>query len=601
MTSSTLRKLDVRYKFVLLVLAALTIGSYLILENVISSQRTGAAEINVAGRQRMLSQRIGFLFFRINQATKKEEILNTAELTHEAISLMERSHEGLVMGDSQLKLSPVSSEALSTLYFGYATDVDGGVRTYLKLAKRYLDALLSGIDVMEHQSVYENFDTDRLLQNLNRIVAQYQKENEDKVSSLNSYQTLSLVLSLVFLLVSWLAVFKPMVGKTNDYIGTIFDQQNALKESEERFRSISDSATMAMLVAVDTQGFVISWNKAAERLFGYTKKEMKGQLLMVIVPHRYHADHAKGFERACHSDEYKIIGKFIQSFGLHKDGHEFPIELSLGVWTQGGEKFFSAVVHDISQRKADEVALVEAKESAESANQIKSDFLANMSHELRTPLNGILGFTQMMMRETFGPMGNEKYKEYVEDVHHAGQYLVKLVNEILDISKIEAGQQKLYESPVNVADVVDSCVKMGSEQLASADLTLSCKIPQDLSLLIADETRVKQILNNLFSNAIKFTPAGGQITILVKVSDSDQMVLQVSDTGIGICKEDIPKILEPFEQVENILSRSHEGSGLGLPLVNHLVLMHGGTMKIDSVIDQGTTITISFPHERTMH
>lgn len=389
-----------------------------------------------------------------------------------------------------------------------------------------------------------------------------------------------------------------MAIKINEFIGTIFQQGQSIKESEERFLSIADSASMAMIVAVDMDGRVIFWNRAAEKLFGYKKREIVGQPIIKIIPERFRAAHLTAFERARHSKETDKLGKPVELTGLHRNGIEFPIELSLGVWVQEGQKYFSGVIHNISERKIEEEALIRAKEEAEEANKTKTDFLANMSHELRTPLNGILGFSQMMIDQVFGNLGHDKNMTYVKDINHAGQHLLRLVNEILDVSKIEAGQLTLAETQVDVKNVVTSCAKIAGERLSEAELELTTDIDADLPLLLADETRIEQILNNLLSNAIKFTPSGGTIGIEAKMNDEGEMVLRVTDTGIGIEENNIPKILQPFEQVENIMTRSHEGSGLGLPLVKHLAEMQGGSMQITSKLDHGTTVRVSFSSDK---
>ncbi|MBL6932008.1 MAG: PAS domain S-box protein [Rhodospirillales bacterium] len=600
MSNSTLRSLGLRYKIVLAVLAGLSVGSFLILEGVIASQNSGAAEINIAGRQRMLSQRIGFLFSQVINAPEDENKFSAIGLLDEAILLMERSHAGLINGEPSLNLKAISSAKIRAHYFGPTSQLDEDVKTFLGLAKNYLGAILSDSAIEEHQQAFESFNTEILLEDLNRVVARYQFENEEKVSSLNFYQIISVVLSLVVLLVSWLGVFRPMISKINEYIGRIFEQGRSIRESEERFRSISESASMAMIVAIDAEGRVISWNNAAQKLFGYSRDEMLGKPLITIIPERYRDAHSRGFAHACGSDDYKIIGKSVELSGLHKNGHEFPVELSLGVWVQDGKKFFSGIVHDISDRKAAEAELIHARDVAQSASQTKTDFLANMSHELRTPLNGILGFSQMMKDELYGSLGHQNNKAYVVDIHRAGQYLLKLVNEILDISKIEAGGISLVETEVDVASIIESCVSLGKGQIAASKRSLFTDIGENLPALWADQTRIEQIFNNLISNAIKFTPAGGEITVRANLNGDGDFIIQVVDNGIGIRKEDIPKVLMPFEQVENIMTRTHEGSGLGLPLVKYLVEAQGGLLDIDSQIGHGTTVTVHFPKSKTV-
>ncbi len=267
---------------------------------------------------------------------------------------------------------------------------------------------------------------------------------------------------------------------------------------------------------------------------------------------------------------------------------------------QGNLVAISGIARDITERKRTVKALHEAKEQAELASRSKSEFLAGMSHELRTPLNSIIGFAEMMEGEFFGPLGDDKYREYATDIKEGGGHLLRIIGEILDISKIEAGEIDFTEVEIDVADVVAACERLLKERAARADVAVSTDTPQDLPKLFADETRVKQILLNLLANAIKFTPPRGSVTVSAGCDGDGGIVVRVIDTGCGIAAEDIPRVLEPFEQVEDIMIRSHEGVGLGLPLSKRLIELHGGTLDIDSVPGKGTTMSVRFPAERTI-
>jgi len=241
-----------------------------------------------------------------------------------------------------------------------------------------------------------------------------------------------------------------------------------------------------------------------------------------------------------------------------------------------------------------------AKKEAEAASLAKSEFLANMSHELRTPLNSIIGFTQMMEAETYGSVGSNKNKEYLGFIAHSGQLLLNLVNDVLDVFTLEHNEVILHEELVDVAEAVNSCLHIEEDQAAKAGLTLSADIAGDMPPLLADKTKVEQILLNLLTNAIKFTPPAGTISMQGNVTAQDEIMLKISDTGIGINPDDLPKIFEPFEQVENIMTRSHKGSGLGLPLAKSMTELHGGSLAIDSQVGKGTTVTVIFPPARTL-
>ncbi len=253
---------------------------------------------------------------------------------------------------------------------------------------------------------------------------------------------------------------------------------------------------------------------------------------------------------------------------------------------------------DFTERKRMEEAMCAAKDQAEFANRSKSEFLSNMSHELRTPLNAVIGFSEMMMQENHGPIGNDKYVEYVEDINTSGQHLLGLINDILDLSKVEAGKVELNEEELDPSVVIQSCLSMVKGQARSHGLQLVTEFPDQMSLLRTDQRVLKQILLNLLSNAVKFTPEGGKITLKAWSRPGSGHVFQVIDTGIGVAIDDIPKILRPFTQIENALTRKYQGTGLGLPLVKNLVEIQGGSLDFQSEVGVGSTVTVRFPKER---
>ncbi|MCH9052806.1 MAG: hypothetical protein IIA72_17335 [Proteobacteria bacterium] len=255
---------------------------------------------------------------------------------------------------------------------------------------------------------------------------------------------------------------------------------------------------------------------------------------------------------------------------------------------------------DDQNRRLEELAqsLAQARERAEVANQAKSAFLAIMSHELRTPLNAIIGFSEIIKNESFGPGGSTKYRDYAGDIHRAGQHLLDLVNDILDLSRIESGADELHQENVDIPETVRSIMRLVKVQAQTANVELESDVPDDVPALRADQRKVKQILVNLLSNAIKFTPGGGKVTLRIRYRSQSGYVFQVIDSGIGIAFEDIPKALAPFQQVDSGLNRKHEGTGLGLPLTNALVELHGGSLDLQSEVGVGTTVTVRFPAER---
>jgi len=241
--------------------------------------------------------------------------------------------------------------------------------------------------------------------------------------------------------------------------------------------------------------------------------------------------------------------------------------------------------------------LSRALDAAAAASQSKSQFLATMSHELRTPLNAIIGFSELLKGELFGPIGDARYKGYVNDVHRSGKHLLSLVNDVLDFSKIDAGHLTLQEDQIDVREVLATSMRMMEGQAAQIGVILQQEAACDLPILLADERRVRQILLNLLSNAIKFTPRGGSVRLLAYCEENG-FAIQVADTGIGMAKEDIPRALERFGQLDSDLNRKYEGTGLGLPLTKKLVELHGGRFEIESELCVGTKVTVTFPAER---
>ncbi|HEY9079204.1 PAS domain S-box protein [Magnetovibrio sp.] len=371
----------------------------------------------------------------------------------------------------------------------------------------------------------------------------------------------------------------------------------ALIDSEKKFRSVYQSSSLTAIISVDEDGNVSMWNPGAQKAFGYTEQEIIGQPLTILMPKRYRVAHTSGLRQAREHKQNSFIGRTVELQGLHKDGHEFPLELSLGAWKSGDKTYFSGIINDITDRKAYEESLHKAKEDAEYANFAKTQFLANMSHELRTPLNGIIGFAEIMVAQMLGPL-SETYQGYCRDIRNSGQHLLSLITEILDTSKLETGNVKLSESEINLRTLAEPCMRLIQQKADEAQVEVEVDFPNDLPMLYADETRIKQILLNLVSNAIKFNKPQGRVVLDAHVTDDKDFEITVKDTGRGIAQKDLSKVLEPFKQVEDIMTRSHEGSGLGLPLSKNLIELHGGTLKIDSELGVGTTVTVRFPAER---
>ena len=252
------------------------------------------------------------------------------------------------------------------------------------------------------------------------------------------------------------------------------------------------------------------------------------------------------------------------------------------------------IASDISFLKEREEALRDARDEAEAANRAKTDFLTNMSHELRTPLSAVIGFSEMIVKETFGPVGQPQYKEFADDILHAGRHLMDVITDILDIAKAQSGTIELQKRTVRPEAVMRAAVRIVHEKARDANVTLVTQIEEHLPTIEADTVRLRQVLLNLLSNAIKFTSAGGTINADV-CRHPDGVALRVSDSGSGMSAADIPRALQPFVQVDTSLARRHGGTGLGLPLTKIFVELHGGRLEIDSLINVGTAVTVILP------
>lgn len=261
---------------------------------------------------------------------------------------------------------------------------------------------------------------------------------------------------------------------------------------------------------------------------------------------------------------------------------------------------YRGVGRNITRQKGVELELIESRDKATKANNAKSEFLANMSHELRTPLNSIIGYSQAMESEIFGPMGNDMNKECAAIIHASGTHLHGIIGDILDLSKIEAGEEEVFEEETDIGEVLDECKNMMFESAIKKQLGLSVDIQHPMPLVRLDRLKFKQILLNLLSNSVKFTPDDGAIEIKAWIDTDQALKVQVADSGVGISEKDIAYIMLPFSQVGDAYTRSHGGTGLGLALVKSLTDLHGGSVDITSVLKEGTTATLSFPAERTV-
>jgi PAS domain S-box-containing protein len=370
-------------------------------------------------------------------------------------------------------------------------------------------------------------------------------------------------------------------------------------EAEAReLKSILDTATDGVIV-VDRDGSVLALNRSAEALFGYEYPEMvRRPFTELFAPESEHAarDYLDGLTK---NGVASVLNDGREVIGRVRQGGLIPLFMTMGRVGDGANKF-CAVLRDITQWKRAEEDLLNAKRTAERASSAKSDFLAKISHEIRTPLNAIIGFSEVMMEERFGAIGNERYREYMKDIHASGQHLVSLINDLLDLSKIEAGKLDLVFASVNLNELVRQCVALMQPQANQQRIIIRSSLSQTLPPVVADARSVRQIVLNLLSNSIKFTGAGGQVIVSTALTDRAEAILRVRDTGVGMTDKEIETAMEPFRQLQTSTRYGSGGTGLGLPLTKALAEANRAAFSIKSARDAGTLVEITFSGSRVL-
>ena len=366
----------------------------------------------------------------------------------------------------------------------------------------------------------------------------------------------------------------------------------AAAEGAAMYRFLADNA-MDLITRHGADGRIRFASPAAQAMLGRAPEGLIGLAPAALV----HPDDLRAIQAAFMEASYFARAATAEIRMKRCDGSFLWAEIRCrpAAPVKGKPADIVAVTRDITERKGHERALIEARDQAEQANRAKSSFLANMSHELRTPLNAILGFSEVMTHEMFGPVGSPRYLEYSRLIHESGAHLLELINGILDMSKIEAGKFELSEEIFDLDEVAQACLRFVRQPAERAGVALKLSIAPSARAVFADKRAIKQVLVNLLSNGVKFTPRGGEVRIAAGL-DSKGVEIAVSDSGVGISAKDLARLGQPFEQVEGEHVRSKEGTGLGLALVKAFAAMHGGEATIESTLGEGTTVRVRLPY-----
>ena len=392
-----------------------------------------------------------------------------------------------------------------------------------------------------------------------------------------------LVLMLVLVLVLALALVR--------------ERQVARRRAAELPQLALENAAVAVLW-IDARGRLLYANRRACDSLGYARDELRSRTLRDVDP----ALDAAGWRAQWLTLERQGAVRF-EAEPRCRDGARLPVEVSAHLVAGAARPYACAFLSSLAAWKSVEAELRRAKAlaaSARTANDAKSRFLANVSHELRTPLTSIIGFSEVLLQERYGPLGSGEYRQFAESIRESGGDLLGLINDVLDISKIEAGRMALCEEDADLAHMVGACLRLIGQRARDAGLAVEDRVPADLPRICVDVRLLKQVVLNLLSNAIKFTPEGGSVSLAAGRDRDGGLWLSVQDTRIGIAPQHHALVFEPFEQVDSARSRRYPGTGLGLPIARKLVELHGGAVELDSALAEGTRITLRLPAARVL-
>ncbi len=381
---------------------------------------------------------------------------------------------------------------------------------------------------------------------------------------------------------------------------TLEAELQALQSEADELTAILDTATDGIAL-IDAQGRILALNRSAEALFGYDQGVVQNEPFTILLASESQAKARQYFEGLQSGGVASLLNDGREVLGKARQGGTIPIFLTLGrvgVASAEHPQKFCALLRDMTHWKKVEEELDAARQDAERASAAKSDFLAKVSHEIRTPLNAIIGFAEVIMEQRFGPIGNDRYRDYVKDIHSSGSHVMSLVNDLLDLSKIEAGRMDLDFVAVDTNKIITECVGLMQPQANRERIIMRLALSASLPKILADERALKQIVLNLLSNAVKFNEPGGQVIVATAIADDGHAVIRIRDTGIGMSEEDIKTALEPFRQLAT--ARQTAGTGLGLPLTKAMVEANRAFFTIKSKKNEGTLVEIAFPPARLL-
>jgi len=378
---------------------------------------------------------------------------------------------------------------------------------------------------------------------------------------------------------------------SEDSVRALNDQ---LVSSRARLQAIVDTSLNA-IVGMDELGRVTDWNPHAEATFGWSRDEILGKSLAdTIVPEQHRAAHRAGLAHYLTTGDGPVLGKVLELTAIDRTGREFPVELAISRASALGDKaLFVGLVRDITTRKDAERAINNLNAELRVANQHKSEFLATMSHELRTPLNAILGFSELLLDDSTGKYNAATRQKFLAQISTGGKHLLDLINDILDLSKVEAGQMFLELETVSIAETVGQVMNTIEPIAAKKGVRVEANVGA-AGRLQADPHKMVQMLLNLVTNAVKFTPEGGSVTIAAQ-RQAETVEISVTDTGIGIAKSDLDRLFREFQQLDSGPGRHQEGTGLGLALTKRLAALHGGDVRVVSELGKGSVFTLELP------